>query len=577
MGIISGVLSFLITLGIPIGIGVLIYRSVRRGHVGVSNESVGMIVRRVFHYGMILIVLILVAIGLSDLLALTLPEAVTIAQNTDQVIARSLAFIIVGVPVLIGLALWATRSHRDDPTEATSFAWSAYLSIATITALVVTSVAALSIAEWALGVESFDPESMSRLLVWGAVFGAHWRLNAVAVPAERMRFHRVVGSAIGLGGLAVGVWAMLAAVLRDLYGSLFTVSIADRFSVTWRQSVAGVVVGGLVWWWYWLAHASRDHESSWIRQTYLLLLGVLSGLVLLVSSGARLLYEVAVWFVGSVAVEGSEHFIGVPGTLAAAVVGAWLWWYHRSVLAPSRAEVRNEIDRVYDYVVSAVGLVSAATGLAILLTALLQTLAPAALIDTGGAGNTLILAVVMLVVGTPLWWAFWSRLDTLAVAQLPETTSITRRLYLFLLFGVGGLTALISLLVMLGIVIEAILSGSAGPGLWFDVRIPVALVLTVGAVAGYHWVVYRGDRARTPAALESPIRDLILLGASLSDARLLAESTGAKVQVWERLDTARPPLLLKEIQGALVGHQEEQLLVLAGPTGVEVVPFRESR
>ncbi len=464
MQVISGLISMLITLGIPIGIGILIYRSVKGRKVGVSTESAGLMVRRIFHYGITFVALILVAIGLSDLLALALPGDVTIATNTEEVVARSLAFIIVGVPTLIGMGTWAKRRQEEDATERTSLAWAAYLTITTITALVVASIGALQVLEWAFGATAFEPEPLARLLVWGSVFGTHWWLNAVAVPVERMRFHRTVGSAIGLGGLAVGLWALLAAVLRELYAQLFTVTLGSQFSFTWREALAGALVGGAVWAWYWLRHTSHDRQAGVLRHTYLLLGGVLTGLIILISSGARTLFDVAIWFVGDVTEAAARHFDGIPGTVAAALIGAWLWWYHRAVLAPSRREGRTEIDRVYDYVVSAAGLGSAATGLAVLLTALFQSMAPRGIAESG-AGDALVLAVVLLVVGVPLWWAFWRRIELLAAGHLEETSSISRRLYLFLLFGLGGVIALVSLLVMLGVVIQEILEGTAGAGL----------------------------------------------------------------------------------------------------------------
>ena len=576
MQIVSGLISMLITLGIPIGIGILIYRSVKGRRVGASTESAGLMVRRIFHYGITFVALILVAIGLSQLVALALPGDVTIAVGTEEVVARSLAFIIVGVPTLVGMGIWAKRRQDDDPTESASLAWAAYLTITTITSLIVASVGALQVLEWALGATSFEPEPLAQLLAWGSVFGAHWWLNTVAVPTERMRFHRTVGSAIGLGGFAVGVWALLAVVLRELYAQLFTVTLGTQFSFTWREALAGALVGGSVWAWYWLRHTAPDRQAGVLRHTYLLLGGVLSGLIILISSGARALFDVAIWFLGDVTETAARHFDGVPGTVAAALIGAWLWWYHRAVLAPSRRQGRTEIDRVYDYVVSAAGLGSAATGLAVLLTALFQSMAPQGIAESG-AGDTLVFAVVLLIVGTPLWWAFWRRIELLAGSQLEETSSTSRRLYLFLLFGLGGVIALVSLLVMLGVVIQEILEGTAGTGLLYDIRIPLALVFTVGAVAGYHWTVYRADRARLPVEVKSNIRDLILVGGTRDEAKALADATGARVQVWERLDNGRPPLMLEEIQQALIGHDEEHLLVVAGAGGVEVVPFRETR
>ena len=53
------------------------------------------------------------------------------AQDTAAV-ARSIAFVVVALPVFGGLALFTKRHLDSDPAEARSLGWAAYLTVALI-------------------------------------------------------------------------------------------------------------------------------------------------------------------------------------------------------------------------------------------------------------------------------------------------------------------------------------------------------------------------------------------------------------------------------------------------------------
>ena len=241
------------------------------------------------------------------------------------------------------------------------------------------------------------------------------------------------------------------------------------------------------------------------------------------------------------------------------------------MLAPVRSQGRLEVDRVYDYLVEAAGLITSATGATILLVAFFDTFSRQGEVAASASGINLVLAAVTaFLVGLPVWGVVWRRTQRLAAASSEETNAVSRRAYLFLLMGVGGTTALISLISVFFSVFQSLLGETSN--LLRDIRIPLALVITVGSLAVYHWMVFRKDRLTFPPE-SSGIRSIMLVGATDEVGKAVARKTGAKVQTVQRSDDA-VALEFDDIIGVLNGHASERVLVVGTSVGTQVVPLR---
>ena len=159
-----------------------------------------------------------------------------------------------------------------------------------------------------------------------------------------------------------------------------------------------------------------------------------------------------------------------------------------------------------------------------------------------------------------------------------ELRSPTRRAYLAILFGVGGIAALISLVTAVFRLIEDLLDGVLGAATVSDIGPAIALVVATGAVAGYHWVVYREDRGETPESIRSPLREVILVGAANPNAgSQLAERLDVRVRTWRRTEHQPAPLNVDSLVVDLSELTEERVLVIATLGGHQVIPFEEVR
>ncbi len=556
----------------------LIVRAVRN-HGGRVRESGTVSLRRFFQYLTLYGVLVVVAIGFTGLLEQLLPGGGTVIRRGSTESARALAFVLVGVPVYLGLGAWVNR-QLDDPRERRSFGWSFYLTATLFTALLVAGYSAFELLTWAFGVEPFDKSTLARGLVWGAVWVGHWLIVSRYLDAPRGEGHLILGSAVGLGAVSGAIGAGIFVILDAMYSNLFEVGVASNFGDDMATVLAGLVVGGGIWSLYWLRHGVRLARTP-LWHGYVLLFGVLGGVTTAIGAGTAQLYSILEWLFGRPdATTAAVHFDITPGLVASGLAGLGVFFYHRAVLAEKSAPERTEIRRIYEYTLGGVGLLGFAGGITVLLVAFIQQLVPASDVLAGESEvNTLLIAVTFLLVGGPLWWGFWSRIQRArAAAPEAELRSRTRRAYLALLFGVGGVTALSSLVVAVFMTLEDMLDGRFGGETMADIAPALALVITTGAIAAYHWLIYKEDRAEAPAALESPLREVILLGVGGNGvASRLADQLDVRVQVWDRLDVPGGEVSPEAIVAELEGQTHERVLVIAWEDGHHIVPFAGRR
>lgn len=566
------ILGPIVLLLVVVGVVVLIVVGVRRltGHdEGGGIEAAG--VRRFFQYLLLYGLLVVSAVGLSGLLARVLGTSELISSGTD--LARGLTFTIIGVPLYLLVAASVRRNLVRDDKEARSLGWAFYVTVSALTALVVSMFALYQMLTWLMALEPYDGLALARLLVWGAVWVVHWLAEARFSPPGRRRLHHLAGSAIGLVAGAIGAAGLLAASLRTLIGTTGEgVVFGGQNPIL--EGAAVLVVGGIVWFLYWVRAAStEEHTPLWIG--YGLLAGVAAGLIAAITAASTVLYDILVWLIGQPAADDpAVHFNGFPAALATAVVGMTVWWYHHAVLEEAAAGERTEARRIYEYLMAGVGLLTAAAGVATVLVAFVEAVAGGSAISVGqSAINTLLAAVTMLVVGAPVWWTYWRGIERHAdVDPEAERGSLTRRIYLFILFGLGGITAVISLLVGVFMLFDDLFQGSFGSETVRSMRFPIGILATTGAIAGFHWVVYRADRAHEPATEGGP-RFILLIGPPDEEiAGAVSRLTGGRARLWSRVEDDGAAWSAEQVASALEHQQGQEVVVISHPSGVEVIP-----
>lgn len=495
--------------------------------------SAGQTVRRIIVYTLLFALVVITATGLSGLLGLLLDAGTTFVGDTTSILAQALAFTLVGGP-LAAVLWWVVWRRLAEPAERSSLAWSLYISAMFLVALISFTTSLLSTASSLVDGDWYGP-TLAGGFVWAAVWIAHrwmWRhpakgpVHLVAVPA-------VLGAAFGL---VLGVSGAIGALTFLFDAAISGVSAAASVGSPWwigaLQAAVWAVGGGAVWAWHWYREGARS-TSSGLANVLLVVVGILGGSLLTLGGiGTAVFVALRVLFDNSDTM--TELLAPLPVAIAAAGVGALVWVYHRGIAENRSPATRN----ASMLATSGVALVAAATGIGVIVNSALGILTePLAGEDT----RTLLLAgISALLVGGPVWWLTWRPLSP------TDATALTtgRRIYLIAVFGLSAIVALVTLLVIGFRLFEFVLSGEAD--LVERVRAPLGLLVATALVAGYHFSVWRSDRASAEASAPPPrlrtVGEVILVtGADPAPLVQVIESvTGASVTVWRTAVAAAP-------------------------------------
>jgi hypothetical protein len=498
---------------------------------GSQSGSTGHSIRRFFQYALQFGLVIVVATGLVGLFNRLIGPASLV--SADQItLARNTSFVLVGLPVLLGVLNWTRKTIRSDSTELNSFGWAAYMFLSTVTTLAVAMAGLGELLGWAVGIERYSSYALAQFLVWSAIWFAHFEVNRRLTPENRSKFLFLFNSAIGLITAIFGLALMVSGIARQLIG----LSGKDLLLASTDPIKAGMVsflIGAPVWLLYWVKLSLNSNRDS-LWRGYVLIAGVAGGLITSIVSASTLLYKVLVWFVGN---PDSEifltHFRSAPTAIGAISAGLLLFWYHKA-LASQADQPRSEVQRIYEYLISGIALLASTGGVIMIFVAVFDALSPSDVLATTDATNTLLGAATLILVGVPVWVFYWRRIQKVSqLATAVEAASGTRRVYLFLLFGVGGVVAVITTLAGAFVLFEAIFAGNPTSELLREIRYPVSILLGTIAISGYHWSVYSAERDLVITSKRGP-KLLILIGPADSKLQdLLKDLTGGAVQIWE--------------------------------------------
>ncbi len=543
-----------------VGIVVVVVKVVSGRKAERSPDATPVTVKQVFLYGSLYAAVHVAAWGVAGLIALGGEYSVA-----DQA-AIPLALTLVGVPVLVFLGSLVWRSLADPAGRDGVFIM--YVNLPGVTGLIVLMASAIVIGAWLVGGGAYPGLALGALAAWLPLWAVHWWLGR-RYRADVSNLHVYIGATAGLGTLAVFSGVLVTDLLLRLLDSGTAVDLFRDSDVgTW---LVGLAVGAAVFAGYWVDTGMKEARDT-LWHSYVVLVGVLGGLITAVVGGGISLYGSLQWWLGdpdnSSAVRHFEEFLPAVSAL---IVGLGVWFYHRRVLGPSRG-ARSEVQRVYDYVISTVGLVTGIVGTVILVIGFLEVVFPPE--DSMVSEiNILLGAVTTLAVGAPVWAQAWMRTNRSVRVDASEAASPTRRVYLFTVVGIAGAVAVVSLIVLLVAVFNEVL-GEEGGRLRDDIQVPVALIVAVGAVAVYHFLVLRQERRSTAPAPEPP-KQVVLVTADEVFATAVRDLSGARVTVLHRLDANGESTDAQAVAAAVEAAEARNLLVVPGSGGgVQVIPYR---
>ncbi len=567
----SVLLSF-VPLLIMIAVVVLIIRKVSGRSK--SLDSNAQPVRLFFQYSLVFGLFIIVTVGIAGLLGRVLDTS-NIVNSDQSSLASNLAFVVVGGPLLAGLTIWLRNSLRENPSEGHGFVPTFFATLAAIISLLVFLTSIIAVMHNVINNDPALGSTISRSIVWGTAWIIVLKISNSVIPKNDLRIQFFVGSFITALAALIGLVQVLTGIFAALLSQPVFLGTQQTELVTADSPIAiglgTLVIAGGLWVYYWIKNANTiKTDSLWLG--YVLIAGVGATLVTAIVSLSVSLYQVLVWNFGEPATQKiADHFASIPQSVAVASAGLLFWWYHRSLL-PTQS-VRTDIQRTYEYLMSAISLIASAIGISIVIVAIIEALTEQTRLSGPGAINTLIGSATVIIVAGPVWWRFWTRIQRIAKTE-PESEhgSPVRRTYLFLLFGVGGITAIISLITIVFQLFDGILSSNLGANTFSDMRFAIGILISTGIVAGYHWEIYRHEKD-VQVSFASPVTNVLLVGPKNPELiHDLKEATNAKVSFLQRADAEDLVWPTERVIELVSQSKDHDLMILLEATGVKVVP-----
>ena len=482
-------------------------------------------VRRLYFYAVALISLEVVLWGLIGLLRSIVRASV---GGGADALARALALILVGVPIFLVHWLWAQRAAARDPEEQSSGLRALFLygvQLGTLVPVVQNLLAALDRGllvalrldayRAMLGGNQNLADNAIAILMNGVVAAYFWtvlrgewlRLPDCEDFADVRRLYRYLWMLYGLLMVVFGAQQLL----RFLF-YIPTDTLGELGRETAANGVALLLVGTPLWVYTWRivqeSLADPAEMSSRLRLGVLYILA-LGGVITVLSAGGTLLDVLIRRLLGEaipapelVQRMGGPISIGLPLGMVWAYFGVWLRRHIEAAGDPIR---REGMMRLYNYLLSALGLGAAFIGLAMLISFGVDILTRPDAVWGDALRPRLAGALATLAVGMPLWLIIWRPMQAQALdpseAGDHARQSIVRKAYLYLaLFAavIGGMSSAVGLVFNL---IRAVLTGSVESNFLANVLNLAQLLILFIFLLLYHLSVLRGDGSFTAGAL----------------------------------------------------------------------------
>jgi hypothetical protein len=482
-------------------------------------------IRRLYFYAIVLVSLEVVLWGLINLLRTTL--AVDIVPGVET-LAQALALILVGVPIFLLHWNWIQHAAQRDEEEHTATLRAVFLYGALLILLIPAVQNTLAMINRLL----LEGSGMSP---YRAIFGGtqSWKDNLIAIGfnlaaaayfynilqkdwkfisdrenfSDVRRLYRYIWLIYSLAMVVFGAQQILR---YDFF--IPSAMLGELGRETFVNGLALLVVGTPIWVYVWKlcqdALADPAEKGSLIRLGVLYLLA-LAGVITVLATAGTVLNNILLWAFGNpftvvefVRQVGGPVSVLIPFSVLWAYYGRWL---NADIQSVPDTQRRSGLRRFYYYILSLIGLAASFTGLALLVSVVLDQLVGTALWGESLRGRTAG-AIATLAVGLPLWLMTWRPMQAEALAMDADgdhaRRSLVRRVYLYLVIFAAVIGLMVSAIALVYQALTALLGQRAGFSLTGILNSTQLLLLFTGLLL-YHMSALRRDNAHAADSLNA--------------------------------------------------------------------------
>jgi hypothetical protein len=474
-------------------------------------------IRRLYFYAIAFISIEVVLWGIIGLLRSIINQnEITSGVST---LAQALSLILVGVPIFLVHWLWAQNISKKEEEENSASVRAIFLygmllatflpAIQNVFALINrTLLKSANLYEYRAlvgGSQTWSDNLIAiviNLLIaayfWN-ILKENWKtLSETENFSEIRRLYRFIWALYGL--------------LMTTYGAQQVLNFAFTFASnvlgeigreTIINAIALLMIGTPIWYFSWRllqdALADSAERDSYLRLGILYLLTLGSAIIVLIAGG-NLIYRILLQITSSA--ESLSNFlpeIGGPISLGLPFGVIWAYygiWLKEQFNFDQNLPSRESKQRLFYYLLSAIGLSVTVSGLLALFPLIIDLLTGASYLSNTGFSEPLSSSFALLLVGLPTWLLTWSPMQNQAIANgdLSDHArrSVIRKFYLYLVLFASVIGGMVSAGILIFTLINAVLGGDTSDVLKTILVSLISLILFV-IVLLYHLSALRKD------------------------------------------------------------------------------------
>ena len=425
-------------------------------------------IRDFFKYLALFIAVLITCFGLSGILTAALNYQQDFF-NSKLDLARWMSFTVIGIPLIVIISRWISRDFTRNPKAKSSPVWHIYLLFATGSSLMLWFLPLQNALRTFAGAP-YSPRAVSSTLIAFFVWVFHMNLYRGS--------HSLIANVQFFFGSFVGFTGVALSLISFVDSGISTVMNLDIGKYQLAEAIILLITALPLGLFYFGEFGSR---ASSLELRIFSTFGGLVPTVLFVSVAATLtLNTVLVWYFGETEQVYERFFNDVPGAVGAVVV---LTAFHFIFRALTEGFERDQLIRIYQYLVSGGTLIAGSVGFGTVLVGLLAN---------EDRRNLILLGLSLMAVTCTNWIYHWRLCQgALLVDQSIESKSPVRRGYMYFFIGAPIIFAIGSLVWLTFNGFKALLIGNQE--IWQS-RYPISTLATTLLLAFYHYRVLQRER-----------------------------------------------------------------------------------
>jgi len=496
-------------------------------------------IRRLYFYAVALISLEVVLWGVIGLLRSIFSSQLV---DTADVLAQALALVLVGLPIFLFHWIWAQRVSAKDEEERTASLRAIFFYAVLIGTLVpviqnllalidrsILGVTNISASRAFLGGFQTWQDNLIAILINGVVAFYFWNAlrdawKSLSDPENFADVRRLYRYLWLLYSLLMVVFGAQQIIRYVFYLPVPTSLLGEVGREMFANGLTLLLVGTPLWVYVWricqdaLPDPAERDSNLRLGILYVLSLG---GVITVLSAGGTLLDVVLRRAFGE-AMETYEFVRDIGGPISIGVPLAAVWAYYGGWLKHQIGSDQDTLrragkQRLYSYILSALGLGAAFIGVTLVLSFIIDLSTSDALWGST-LRSRLTGSLATLVVGLPLWLITWRPMQAEALAQGPSTgsgqalgdharRSNIRRAYLYLALFAGVIGGMVSAVGLVYNLINAALTGDVDSNFFADVLNAIQMLALFAVLLVYHLNCLRRDGAQAAETLATRQRE----------------------------------------------------------------------